>query len=88
MFAPKPFDVAAEMVRVTRPGGRIVLVNMTPPDNRLSRRIYMLGAKRLGGWNDVWLESSLHAAGFQLLRREVVHQLALPSEILLARRAP
>src|SRR4026209_1196089 len=25
MFAPKPFDVAKEMVRVTRPGGRIVL---------------------------------------------------------------
>src|SRR5688500_8097993 len=25
MFAPKPFDVANEMVRVTRPGGRIVM---------------------------------------------------------------
>ena len=25
MFAPKPFDVAKEMVRVTRPGGRIVI---------------------------------------------------------------
>src|SRR4029079_13096766 len=25
MFAPKPFDVAREMVRVTRPGGRIVM---------------------------------------------------------------
>src|SRR6516164_7464146 len=27
MFAPKPFDVAKEMVRVTRPGGRIVMGN-------------------------------------------------------------
>ena len=25
MFAPKPFDVAKEMVRVARPGGRIVM---------------------------------------------------------------
>src|SRR5436309_8103654 len=27
MFAPKPFEVAKEMVRVTRPGGRIVMGN-------------------------------------------------------------
>jgi ubiquinone/menaquinone biosynthesis C-methylase UbiE len=27
MFAPKPFDVAREMVRVTKPGGRIVMGN-------------------------------------------------------------
>jgi ubiquinone/menaquinone biosynthesis C-methylase UbiE len=27
MFAPKPFDVAKEMARVTRPGGRIVMGN-------------------------------------------------------------
>src|ERR1700680_3271527 len=30
MFAPKPFDVAKEMVRVTRPGGRIVMGNWIP----------------------------------------------------------
>ncbi len=32
MFAPKPFDVAREMVRVTRPGGRIVMGNSIPND--------------------------------------------------------
>ena len=32
MFAPKPFDVAREMVRVTRPGGRIVMGNWIPGD--------------------------------------------------------
>ena len=32
MFAPKPFDVAKEMVRVTKPGGRIVMCNWIPND--------------------------------------------------------
>ncbi|HTM52828.1 MAG TPA: methyltransferase domain-containing protein, partial [Pirellulales bacterium] len=32
MFAPQPFDVAKEMVRVTRPGGRIVMGNWIPND--------------------------------------------------------
>jgi len=35
MFAPKPFDVATEMVRVTRPGGRIVMGNWIPNDPTL-----------------------------------------------------
>jgi ubiquinone/menaquinone biosynthesis C-methylase UbiE len=32
MFAPRPFDVAQEMVRVTKPGGRIVMGNWIPND--------------------------------------------------------
>lgn len=32
MFAPDPFDVAKEMVRVTKPGGRIVMGNWIPGD--------------------------------------------------------
>src|SRR6267378_1765620 len=32
MFAPKPFEVAKEMVRVTRSGGRIVMGNWIPND--------------------------------------------------------
>lgn len=32
MFAPKPFDVAKEMVRVTKPGGQIVMGNWIPND--------------------------------------------------------
>jgi len=33
MFAPKPHEVAREMVRVTKPGGRIVMGNWIPNDH-------------------------------------------------------
>lgn len=39
MFAPKPFDVAREIVRVTRPGGRIVMGNWIPGDPTLVAQI-------------------------------------------------
>ena len=39
MFAPKPLDVAAEMVRVTRPGGRVVMANWIPEDPTLVAQI-------------------------------------------------
>jgi len=35
MFAPKPMDVARQMVRVTKPGGRIVMGNWIPNDPTL-----------------------------------------------------
>jgi ubiquinone/menaquinone biosynthesis C-methylase UbiE len=44
MFAPKPFDVAREMVRVTRPGGRIVVGNWIPNDPTLVAQILRISA--------------------------------------------
>jgi SAM-dependent methyltransferase len=44
MFAPKPFDVAKEMVRVTRPGGRIVMGNWIPNDPTLVAQILKTSA--------------------------------------------
>jgi SAM-dependent methyltransferase len=42
MFAPNPFDVAKEMVRVTRPGGRIVMGNWIPNDPTLVAQIFKI----------------------------------------------
>jgi SAM-dependent methyltransferase len=44
MFAPKPFDVAKEMVRVSRPGGRIIMGNWIPNDPTLVAQILKISA--------------------------------------------
>ena len=44
MFAPKPFDVAKEMVRATRPGGRMVMGNWIPNDPTLVAQILKISS--------------------------------------------
>src|SRR6058998_1184703 len=44
MFAPKPFDVAKEMVRVTRAGGRIVMGNWIPNDPTLVAQLLKISS--------------------------------------------
>lgn len=44
MFAPKPYDVAKEMVRVVRPGGKIVMGNWIPGDPTLVAQILKISA--------------------------------------------
>jgi SAM-dependent methyltransferase len=44
MFAPRPFDVAKETVRVTRPGGRIVMGNWIPNDPTLVAQILRISS--------------------------------------------
>jgi ubiquinone/menaquinone biosynthesis C-methylase UbiE len=44
MFAPKPFDVAREMARVTRPGGQIVMGNWIPNDPTLVAQILRISS--------------------------------------------
>jgi len=44
MFAPKPFEVTKEMVRVTRRGGRIVMGNWIPNDPTLVAQILRISS--------------------------------------------
>lgn len=44
MFAPRPHDVAREMVRVTRPGGRVVMGNWIPGDPTLVAQVLKISA--------------------------------------------
>ena len=44
MFAPRPFDVAKEMVRVTKPGGRIVMGNWIPNDPTFIAQVLKISA--------------------------------------------
>ena len=44
MFAPRPFDVAKQMVRVTRKGGRIIMGNWIPGDPTLVAQILKISA--------------------------------------------
>jgi SAM-dependent methyltransferase len=44
MFAPKPMDVAAAMVRVTKPGGRIVMGNWIPGDPTLVAQLLRISS--------------------------------------------
>ena len=44
MFAPKPYDVAKELVRVTRRGGKIIMGNWIPNDPTLVAQILKISS--------------------------------------------
>lgn len=77
--------ILREMRRVLRPAGRLVIVTMTRPRGAVASAIYRLGAGRLGKWSDIEVAPFLEAAGLAVARREIVRQLGIPSEVLVAR---
>lgn len=44
MFAPRPFEVAKEMARVTKPGGRIIMGNWIPNDPTLVAQLLRISS--------------------------------------------
>lgn len=82
--------VLAEFRRVLRPGGRLVLINMTQGErlrHRLYEAIYRLRPQLLGGCRGVALVPHVERAGFAEVQRDFVTQLGFPSEIIRAVRA-
>ncbi len=79
--------VLSEFRRVLRPGGRLVIVNMTTGErwyNGIWSLIYSINPAVLGGCRGVSLVAHLQAAGFTGIEREYLSQATFPSEIIAA----
>jgi ubiquinone/menaquinone biosynthesis C-methylase UbiE len=77
--------VLHEFKRVLRPGGRLVLVNMTKPEhwyNSVWQNIYQVNPAWMGGCRGVFLQPHLESVGFVDVRREFISQLTFPSEVV------
>ena len=80
--------VLREFMRVLKPGGRLVLVNMTKGARfyeRFWETVYTINPRWLGGCRGVLLSGALQEAGFTHITREAISQFGFPSEIISAR---
>jgi ubiquinone/menaquinone biosynthesis C-methylase UbiE len=79
--------VLTQFKRVLKPGGRLVLVNMTRGEHfyqRLYETLYQINPSWMGGCRGVLLSDELQKAGFKNISREMISQLGFPSEVLSA----
>ena len=81
--------VINEFARVLKPGGKLVLVNMTKAKQfgaGLYERIYRISPTLMGGCRGVQLSNLLTDHGFIIQNREYIQQMLFPSEVILATR--
>jgi ubiquinone/menaquinone biosynthesis C-methylase UbiE len=79
--------VLTEFHRVLKPGGRLVLVNMTfgeKPGSGIYQRLYGLSPALMGGCRGIKMSDLLQRNGFTVHSREYIQQLLFPSEVILA----
>ncbi len=75
--------------RVLRPGGRLVMMNMTPGERWIQNAweaLYRLYPPLLGGCRGVRAAPFVHEAGFIRVRRAFVSQWTFPSEVIYAEK--
>jgi ubiquinone/menaquinone biosynthesis C-methylase UbiE len=88
-------SLLTEFHRLLKPGGRLVLVSLTEGVNLPSKILvglwkmaYAVSPVACGGCRPVQLAGLVGQAGFSQVEREVVVQLGIPSEIIVAQRPP
>jgi ubiquinone/menaquinone biosynthesis C-methylase UbiE len=77
--------VLKEFKRVLRPGGRLVMVNMTRCErwyNAMWESLYLINPAWMGGCRGVYLLPYLQSLGFTSLKREFISQMTFPSEVV------
>ena len=80
-------NVINEFARVLKPGGKLVLVNMTKAEQfgaGLYEKIYRTSPPLMGGCRGVQMFDLLTEHGFKVITREYVQQMLFPSEVILA----
>jgi ubiquinone/menaquinone biosynthesis C-methylase UbiE len=80
--------VLAEFQRVLKPGGHLVLSNMTKGEARLHRiwdSLYSHGLVLTANCRGVLAAPVLHALGFEQIKREYMAQMSFPTEVVTAR---
>ncbi len=83
--------VLREFKRVLRPGGRLVMVNMTEGErwyNKAWERLYKMNPAWLGGCRSVVVLPVMKECGFVQTTRDYVSQMTFPSEVLRGVAAP
>ena len=86
LLPEKDFDaVIAEFKRTLRPGGRLVIVNMTGGEHWYNHGwdwLYRLNPSFTGGCRGVQLLHNVEAAGFTHTTRAFISQMTFPSEVI------